>query len=243
MPVVGLPVKAWNGILYLIIAIFPFSRLCSRIFSHIKKSCMKNRTRNWLSRLAALTMVVACVGFAGGGMAQISVAAHTGHLADLSMMEDTLFISKSIQDIMKEMRMARLAVDKGESQPVKNLAEQMVKDQKQMLFELKRAARSYDMAGMDGDKSDADLAAAGLSAELAKELEGADGTTFDAMWISHMLSVYDARLNELTTVSRYDESPEIRTIVRKAIPIVRRNRDVLSRMSRQVTISDYSSRD
>jgi predicted outer membrane protein len=205
---------------------------------------MKNRTRNWLSHLTAmLTTVVTCVGFAGSSMGQMAVAAHTGHLADVSMMEDTVFISKSIQDVMKEMRMTRMAVDKAASQPVKNLAEQMVKDQKQMLFELKRAARSFDMAGMDSDKSDADLAVTGLAPELAKELEGADGTTFDAMWVSHMFSVYDARLNELTTVSRYDESPEIRTIVRKAIPIVRRNRDVLSRMNRQVTISDYSSRD
>jgi predicted outer membrane protein len=188
---------------------------------------MKNRTRCWLSILAIL---IACAGFAGRGMGQITVAAHTGHQADIALMEDTLFIAKNIQDAMKDMRMARMAMNKSGSQTVKKLAEQMVKDQQQMLYELKRAARSYDMVDMNGDRMNTE--AAGMP-DAAKEWQNAAGNAFDAMWIAHMLSMYDAKLNELTTISGYDESPEIRTIVRKALPIVRRNRDVLSRLYRQ----------
>jgi predicted outer membrane protein len=188
---------------------------------------MKNRTRSWLSILA---IVIACVGFAGRGMGQITVAAHTGHQADIALMEDTLFIAKNIHDAMKDMRMARMAMNKSGSQTVKNLAGQMVKDQQQMLYELKRAARSYDMVDMDGGMMNTEAAG---TPDPAKQWQNAAGNEFDAMWISHMLSVYDAKLNELTTVSRYDESPEIRTIVRKALPVVRRNRDVLIRLYRQ----------
>jgi putative membrane protein len=170
---------------------------------------------------------------------------------------DTAFIEKNIRDNRHEIQMARMALNKGTSQPVKDLAQQLVTDHSQMLRDLRQAARANNMSGYDEADSTmmmdtAEVGSGGNSmargndpakhtTDHRKELESATGYEFDRMWVSRMLAMHQQKLNELTTASRTLKNQELKMTVDKAIPVIRRHRDTLSNLNKQSNNSNNNN--
>jgi predicted outer membrane protein len=70
-------------------------------------------------------------------------------------------------------------------------------------------------------------------------LMNATGPEFDSKWVSHMLSMHQAKLRELNTASSTVTEPQLKTIITSAIPKVQMHIDRLTTL-KQTTNSTKS---
>ena len=82
-------------------------------------------------------------------------------------------------------------------------------------------------AGMQHDMQDTMMAMQGMGSMQA--LQSASGREFNALFVSQMLQLHQAKVAELQSASSRITDPILKTAVTKALPIIRMHRDMLAR--------------
>jgi putative membrane protein len=150
-------------------------------------------------------------------------AMKTGSTNDTSSaMTANDFISKNIIDNNMELQLIKMGRDKATNAQVKKAATQMMTDHTQMLSDLKTLA---------GKKQVTVPAANTADMSAMPSLSGATGKEFDQAWASEMLTMHEAKLNELQNVLSQTQDADIKALATKALPKIKMHRDMLSKIT------------
>src|SRR4051812_26898989 len=140
---------------------------------------------------------------------------------DMAAMTDTGFINRNIIDNAMEIQMAKLAGTKATSAEVKKVARLMVTDHTAILNDLKKLAvkkgESAKDSHMNGETD--------MSAENFPE-----GAQFNAKWASAMLTMHEAKIDELEKFMAVTRDTGLKTAIGKALPKLRTHRDLLAKI-------------
>ena len=149
-----------------------------------------------------------------------SLAVKPGKTNDpMAAMTDTGFINKNIIDNQMEIQLAKLGREKGTSAAVKKVAGQMVTDHTAILNDLRRLAA----------KKGAGSAAGNMDAkpDMPADLSGGD---FNAKWASAMLTMHEAKIDELEKFSATTHDEALKAAIGKALPKIRAHRNMLAKL-------------
>jgi putative membrane protein len=136
------------------------------------------------------------------------------------VMTDNDFISKNINDNMMEVKLAELGRDKGTDARVKKAATQMISDHTQMLNDLKILAA----------RKKVEVAAANTNVMTNPALAQATGKEFDQTWATQMLSMHEAKINELQNVLTQTQDADIKALASKALPKIKMHKEMLAKI-------------
>jgi putative membrane protein len=145
------------------------------------------------------------LGLLGGGVA----------LADAG---DKGFVDKAATGGMAEVKLSKLAMDKGQSTEVKQFARKMVEDHTKANMELKQIAEKKSLVvptAMD-EKHEK------IYDKLVK-LEGAD---FDKEYMRAMANDHDDTVKLFKEQSQNGQDPELKSFAMKTLPIIEKHDDM-----------------
>ncbi|HWE27594.1 MAG TPA: DUF4142 domain-containing protein [Polyangia bacterium] len=148
---------------------------------------------------------VLVLGLLGGGVA----------LADSA---DKSFVEKAATGGMAEVKLSKLAMDKGHSTDVKQFARKMVEDHSKANMELKQIAEKENLTvptAMD-DKHQR------IYDKLVK-LEGAD---FDKEYMRAMATDHDDTVKLFKNQSQNGSDPQLKSFAMKTLPIIEKHDDM-----------------
>lgn len=156
------------------------------------------------------------------GMQDSSSAMKTGNTNDTSTaMTANDFISKNITDNNMELQLIKMGRDKGSNAQLKKAAAQMFTDHTQMASDLKKVAgkKQVTVPAANGDMS------------AMPNMSSASGKEFDQEWASQMLTMHEAKINELQNVLSQAQDADIKALATKALPKIKMHRDMLSKLT------------
>lgn len=154
---------------------------------------------------------VIALGVLGGGVA----------LADSG---DKSFVDKAAAGGMAEVKLSKLAMDKGQSPEVKQFARKMVEDHSKANVELKQIAEKKGLstpATMD-DKHQ----------KIYDKLVKLDGADFDKEYMRAMADDHDETIKLFKDESQSAQDPELKSFAMKTLPTLQKHDDMV-RMDEQ----------
>jgi putative membrane protein len=156
-------------------------------------------------------------------VADSSSAMKTGPTNDANVaMTPNDFISKNIADNTMEVDMSKMGRDKGTDAQVKKVANLMITEHTQMNADLKKLAGKKQLT----------LPATNTAGMAAMpSMPETKGKEFDQAWASQMLTMHDAKINELQNVLTQTEDADIKALINKALPKVKVHRDMLAKIT------------
>jgi predicted outer membrane protein len=165
---------------------------------------------------------------------------------------DAAFVEKNIEDNMKEIDLAKMAIERSENENVRSIAQLVIDDNSKMLQDLEKingGAATPDKQQIESinepndENQQADDSNAVVNGDTAQStgdpemlaaandphamLSNATGEQFDSIWIKRMLDGQKIRLGELHQARKTTGDPEIKSLVKEAIPMTRAHRDRL----------------
>ena len=156
---------------------------------------------------------VLALGMLGGGVA-------------LAAGSDQGFVDKAATGGMAEVKLSKLAMDKGQSAEVKQFARKMVEDHSKANMELKQIAEKQDLtvpAKMDAQHQQ-------IYDRLTK-LEGAD---FDKEYMRAMTNDHDETVKLFKEQSKSGRDPELKQFAMKTLPVLEKHDDMAHMDEEQV---------
>jgi putative membrane protein len=145
------------------------------------------------------------LGLLGGGVA----------LADAG---DKGFVDKAATGGMAEVKLSKLAMDKGQSMEVKQFARKMVEDHTKANMELKQIAEKKSIAvptALD-DKHQ----------KVYDKLVKLNGTDFDKEYMRAMATDHDDTVKLFKDQSQNGQDPELKSFAMKTLPIIEKHDDM-----------------
>jgi putative membrane protein len=142
----------------------------------------------------------------------------SGGVAIADMGSDKNFVDKAGAGGLAEVKLSKLAMDKGQSTDVKQFARKMVEDHSKANLELKQLADKKNLvvpAKLD-DKHQM------VYDKLAK-LEGAD---FDKEYMRAMAMDHDDAVKLFKQQSESGQDPELKSFAMKTLPIIEKHDDM-----------------
>jgi putative membrane protein len=131
------------------------------------------------------------------------------------------FISKNITDNEMEIELAKMQVDKGTSQQLKKAARQIMDDHTQMLNDLRALAA----------KKQVTVPATNTQMSAMASLPSTTGKEFDAAWLGQMLTMHEAKINELENALTQTQDADVKTLATKALSQIKSHRDMLMKIT------------
>lgn len=117
---------------------------------------------------------------------------------------DAAFITRTIEDNMEEIEMAKMAINKSEDEDIKEIAEMLVKDHSKMVDKLKKVADKKDIPlQLDADKIDNN--GRDMTDSIAQSKPGDTGTASNQLDIAGTKTSKDLdpeSANDQTTITR-----------------------------------------
>ncbi len=132
----------------------------------------------------------------------------------MAIMSDTAFLNKNIRDNQVEITLSALGQEKGTSAAVKRVAAIMKTDHTAILNDLLSIQKKHGKAADGLDKMPPDALPA--------------GDNFDQAWAGQMLAMHEAKIAELETFIGLTKDAELKAAVMKAIPKIKKHRDLLA---------------
>ncbi|WP_018615473.1 DUF4142 domain-containing protein [Segetibacter koreensis] len=153
------------------------------------------------------------------GKANDSIAVNPGKTNDpMAAMTDTGFINKNIMDNMMEIKLAKLGRDKGTSPAVKKVAALMISDHTTILNDLQKLAEKKENGRRYGHMQD--MPSADIPA----------GNDFNTKWASAMLTMHEAKIDELEKFISATRDEGIKDAISKALPKIKAHKDLLAKI-------------
>lgn len=166
------------------------------------------------------------------GKANDAIAVKPGKTNDnMAALTDTGFISKNIADNTMEIQMAKSGRDKSTSPAVKKVASQMITDHTAILNDLRRLA-AKNGAGTKGNNMNA---MPDMPSDL---LQGGD---FNTKWASTMLTMHEAKIDELEKFMSTTRDAALKAAIGKALPKIRAHREMLAKLPGAKVTKDPNS--
>jgi putative membrane protein len=134
------------------------------------------------------------------------------------------FIAKNITDNTHEVHLLQMGRDKGTDAQVKKAAAQMIVDHGQMLKDLQSLAAQRQVTVPAANTNMAHSA-----------LPDTKGKEFDQAWASQMVTMHEAKINELQNVLNQTQDPDIRALASKALPKIQKHRDMFLKITTTTT--------
>lgn len=147
--------------------------------------------------------------------------------ADFNIETDTLFIQAAIRDLLYEMRLSKLALDRSANEPMRKLAEQIFNDNSITVREFSDLIGSDMMTSDQGLTGEYFIANGFDSTEIVTirrpghtDYGLLQGTEFDLQWISDI---------QLSSRSRFDaaQSEMLQTTDKELILVIKRSMQVI----------------
>jgi predicted outer membrane protein len=139
---------------------------------------------------------------------------------------DAAFVAKNIEDNKREIDLAKMAIEKSTDENVKSIAQLVIDDNSKILKVLEKingepATSDSEQIESINEPNDEVQPAPALT------LNDATGEQFDSIWIKQMLDGQKIKLGELHQARKTTADPEIKSLVKEAIPLIRKHRDRL----------------
>jgi predicted outer membrane protein len=139
---------------------------------------------------------------------------------------DAAFVAKNIEDNKREIDLAKMAIEKSTDENVKSIAQLVIDDNSKILKVLEKingepATSDSEQIESINEPNDEVQPAPALT------LNDATGEQFDSIWIKQMLEGQKIKLGELHQARKTTADPEIKSLVKEAIPLIRKHRDRL----------------
>lgn len=158
-------------------------------------------------------LYVLALGALGGGVA----------LADSG---DKGFVDKAAAGGMAEVKLSRLAMDKGQSPEVKQFARKMVEDHTKANMELKQIAekKSLNVPATMDDKHQ----------KIYDKLVKLEGTDFDKQYMQAMADDHDDTIKLFKDQSENGQDPELKSFAMKTLPTLQKHDDMVKMDEKQM---------
>lgn len=150
---------------------------------------------------------------------------------DMAAMTDTGFINKNIMDNMTEIRLSKLGRDRGTSAAVKKAATVMITDHTAILNDLKK------LAGKTAGSKESTMSD-------MHEMSPADipeGKEFNTKWASAMLTMHEAKIDELEKFMGTTHDAQLKAAIGKALPKIRSHTALLAKIPGAKVTEDPNS--
>lgn len=173
----------------------------------------------------ALALGFAMVGFGAnaqttqGASRQPTQAAGQDNRDSRLNQEDRSFLENAIQGSYAEVEASQLALDKSESQDVRDFAQAMVKDHGEMIKEATKLANDKGVNPPDGPSAVQTTEITGLRALT--------GGAFDAMYVNRIgVASHEATVEMFEEAVRQAQDPDIKAMATKTLPKLRHHLDM-----------------
>jgi putative membrane protein len=138
---------------------------------------------------------------------------------------DALFVHKAAEGDLAELEFSRIAADHAESPKVRAYAQRIVEDHGQTSRELAIIAAHEDIALPDTVDEE--------HVQVLDALAGEGGVVFDNNYITAMLAVHQQVASLLKSSEAAVSTDELRTYIKKTLPVVERERRLAQDVSTQ----------
>ena len=128
--------------------------------------------------------------------------------------EDEAFLENAIQGSYAEIEGSQLALEKTESQDVRQFAEMMIKDHGEMVKEASKLATDKGMTPPDGPSL--------MQTTEITALKALSGGAFDAMYVNRIgVASHEATVEMFEEASREAQDPDVKAMASKTLPKLR----------------------
>jgi putative membrane protein len=156
-------------------------------------------------------------------MTVLALGLATGGVAFATDATDKTFADKAAASGVAEVKLSKLAMDKGDSPEVKQFARKMVEDHTKAGVELKQIASKQDLTlptAMD-DKHQ----------KVYDKLVKLNGADFDKAYMQAMATDHDDAVKLFKEQSKNGKDPELKSFAMKTLPTIEKHDD-MARMDR-----------
>lgn len=128
--------------------------------------------------------------------------------------EDETFLENAIQGSYAEIEGSQLALEKTESQDVRQFAERMIKDHGEMVKEAGQLAKGKGMTPPDGPSV--------MQTTELTALKALPGGAFDAMYVNRIgVASHEATVEMFEKASQEAQDPDVKAMATKTLPKLR----------------------
>lgn len=141
--------------------------------------------------------------------------------AKAAALSDVQFIAANIRANEDAMYLAQKGVERTVDERLKELTQQMLGDHTRILFEFQQlqtagtGSHAHDPAAAE----EQDKFMTALNEKLRVAIRGPH---YDSVWTANLLTIQEAKYNELTLAKETVTNPQLKMVVSNAIPLVRK---------------------
>ena len=154
----------------------------------------------------------------GGGAALAEVPNSSGRMEQSNAAGDRDFVDKAAAGGMAEVKLSKLAMDRGQSTDVKQFARKMVEDHTKANTELKQIAEKKNLA-LPTKLDDAHQSAYDKLSKL-------EGAAFDKEYMRVMTDDHDDTVKLLKNEVQNGQDPQLKSFAMKTLPVVEKHDDM-----------------
>jgi putative membrane protein len=132
---------------------------------------------------------------------------------------DRAFIMKAAQTNLAEVKLGKLAQEKGTSKDVKDLADRLVDDHSKALDQLKAIADKNNISVTDQLSSDQQA--------LYDRLSKLSGAEFDKTFTKEQVKLHNQAISLYTDQAKNGTNPDLKSYAQAALPTLRAHSDML----------------
>jgi putative membrane protein len=136
----------------------------------------------------------------------------------LANVGDKGFVDKAAAGGMAEVKLSKLAMDKGQSTEVKQFARKMVEDHTKANMELKQLAEKKNLT--------VPVAMDQTHQQIYDKLVKLDGTNFDKEYMRAMATDHDDTVKLFKEQSQNGQDPELKSFAMKTLPTLQKHDDM-----------------
>ena len=139
-------------------------------------------------------------------------------------MGDKMFVRKAIRGNNGELDAAKMALDKSQSDGVKQFAQRMVDDHTKMLDDLHSVAQSENIKYEDKPSP--------MAMKLHAKLEGLSGAEFDKAYVDGMVKDHKEDVRDFNTEIKTGTDPQVKQAAQKSLPTIQEHLEMVQKLQK-----------
>ncbi|WP_439881029.1 DUF4142 domain-containing protein [Pontibacter sp. MBLB2868] len=143
-----------------------------------------------------------------------------------NMKNDALFAAEAASSNMLQIQLSEAALERGVSPEVKDFAQEMVKDHRQMMDELQDLASKTQLVLPE--------TLGNAHQKVYTEITDKQGIAFDVAYIREMVDQHKNLLDRYEDISENGNSMELKQFASKQLPIIRQHLEMAERMEEKI---------
>lgn len=197
--------------------------------------------KNLLNKISLLFAVFICLVILVFGPDSASAQAIAPEKsAHAGAVNDAQFITRNIEYNEDAMFLAQKAAERAAEPRIREFAQQMLSDHTDMLY----AMEELNAAGTGSSNQNAGKSQAGQSpvSSIVSALSLVSGGDFDTLWVSKILTLQQAKYDELTQVKEATANLRLKMALTEAIPVIRKHVSQLKSLQKYLIKADIQKK-